>query len=124
MIVKIFRQALGRIIVFFDFLTRPRRMKRSAKVQESVDQQTQNLALYQFYACPFCVKVRRAMHRLNLNIPLRDARNDEKSRQELFDGGGQIKVPCLQIKDNGGVKWMYESNDIIDYLEKRFGTQQ
>lgn len=25
-------------------------------------------------------------------------------------------VPCLRIEENGNVKWLYESNDIICYL--------
>jgi glutathione S-transferase len=29
-------------------------------------------------------------------------------------------VPCLLIEEDGEARWMYESNDIIAYLEKRF----
>ncbi|MDT4882527.1 hypothetical protein FQZ97_1184810 [compost metagenome] len=60
------------------------------------------------------------MHRLNLPIALRDAKNDETHRDALLAGGGKIKVPCLRIEENGESRWMYESNDIIRYLESRF----
>ncbi|MCU7223279.1 glutaredoxin, partial [Pseudomonas brassicacearum] len=77
----------------------------------------------QFHACPFCVKTRRALHRLNVPVTLRDAKNDPLHRQALLEGGGRVKVPCLRIEeDDGKVTWMYESNDIIAYLDKRFSA--
>ena len=80
------------------------------------------MALYQFKACPFCVKTRRAMKRLGLKIELRDARDNAQWRQQLLLEGGQVQVPCLYIPEDGAAgRWMYESGDIIDYLEQRFG---
>jgi glutathione S-transferase len=45
-------------------------------------------------------------------------KNDEQYRQELLEQGGKVKVPCLRIEQDGQVKWLYESNDIIAYLNK------
>ncbi len=122
MIVKAVREGLGRIIVVLDFLTRPKQTQRTSAEQAAVDEAARGLALYQFYACPFCVKTRRAMHRLNVPIELRDARKDPVHRRALGEEGGRIKVPCLRIQDHGEVTWMYESSDIIAYLERRFGA--
>jgi glutaredoxin len=114
----IIRGILGAIILFFDWVFTPKGIKRDAELQKKIDQQTAGLSLYQFKACPFCVKVRRALKRNTLNIPTYDAKHDERRRDELLQGGGKIKVPCLRIEEkNGDVRWMYESNDIIDYLE-------
>jgi glutaredoxin len=118
--IKALRVGLGQLIIFLDFITRPRKLRRTAEAQAQVAEKTAGLALYQFNACPFCVKTRRAMHRLNLPIALRDAKNDEAHRAALLAGGGKIKVPCLRIEENGESRWMYESNDIIRYLESRF----
>jgi len=41
-------------------------------------------------------------------------------RTELESSGGKIQVPCLQISQDGEVSWLYESNDIIGYLDKHF----
>jgi len=41
-------------------------------------------------------------------------------REELKLKGGQIKVPCLKVEYAGEVNWLYNSNDIIDYLCERF----
>ncbi len=95
---------------------------RSADAQERVNQQTKGLSLYQFYACPFCIKTRRAVRRLNLPIEIRDAQTLGQHRQDLAHLGGRIKVPCLRIEQDGQDRWLYESNDIIAYLEKRFGN--
>lgn len=120
MLIKALRIGLGQTIVGLDLLTRPRKLKRSAEAQKQVEEQTAGLALYQFQACPFCVKTRRAMHKLNLPIALRDVKKEPEHREALLAGGGRIKVPCLRIEEEGRTAWMYESNDIIAYLNKRF----
>ena len=115
------RWILGRLILLLDWVFSPRGIKRTPDAQAVMDKQTAALALYQFQACPFCVKVRRAMKRHSLTIETRDAKNNPEARQELQDMGGKLKVPCLRIEDEQGqVQWMYESNDIIAYLEQRF----
>ncbi|BAO45269.1 glutaredoxin family protein [Thiolapillus brandeum] len=119
--MSIIRWLLGRIILFFDWLTQPKRPAHSPERQEQLDAQTGRLSLYQYAACPFCVKTRRAIRRLGLNIELRDARNDPAFRQELEQQGGKQQVPCLRIENpDGSITWMYESTDIIDYLRKHF----
>jgi glutaredoxin len=121
-IVKALRVGLGQLIIFIDFITRPGKKKRSVEAQAQVEQAARSLTLYQFHACPFCVKTRRALHRLNVPVALRDAKNNEQDRQTLLEQGGRIKVPCLRIEENGETTWMYESKAIIDYLDKRFAA--
>jgi glutaredoxin len=117
----IVRAILGALILFFNWVFTPKSIKREAAEQAEIDTHTKKLALYQYAACPFCVKVRRAMKRNGLNIETRDAKRSEQAKEELVNGGGQLKVPCLRIEeDNGEVRWMYESGDIINYLEQRF----
>ncbi len=97
-------------------------LERSGEEQQKVNSACENLALYQFKTCPFCVKVRKQIARLNLNIEKRDAQHNATHRAELEQGGGNVKVPCLQIKnEDGSVQWMYESADINAWLEQRFG---
>lgn len=112
------RWILGRLILLIDFLTSPKATSRPAQQQTLLDQQTAKMALYQFHACPFCVKVRRAIKRNGLKIELRDAKNDPDFRQELEQQGGQLKVPCLKMVDSDGrATWMYESSDIVRFLD-------
>ncbi len=121
LLIKLIRNGLGQLIIFINFITRPKKMVRSDDQQQVVDEQLQDMALYQFQACPFCVKVRRETHRLNLDLDLRDAKNNPQFRQELAEQGGAIKVPCLRTQEGDKVTWLYESKDIIKYLDQRFG---
>lgn len=122
MLMKALRVGLGQLVILVDFLTRPSKKKRSPQAQAAVEASAKDLTLYQFHACPFCVKTRRTLRRLNVPVALRDAKNNELDRQTLLSEGGKIKVPCLRIEEAGQTVWMYESKVIIDYLEKRFAT--
>ncbi len=119
--MRIIHWVLGSIILFLDWLTTPKGIQRPEDVQAAVNEQTKAITLYQYKACPFCVKVRRSMKRQSLPIETRDAKRCATAKEELLAGGGKLKVPCLKIDDGKGkVNWMYESKDIIEYLEGRF----
>jgi glutaredoxin len=121
-IFKSIRWTLGQIIIFLDWLTRPKIPAHSPEHKAELDAQTAKLALYYFRLCPFCVKTRRAIRRLGLDIELRDARNNPKWNKELISEGGKYQVPCLRItKNDGSIVWMYESTEINRYLDQRFG---
>ncbi|WP_205619476.1 glutathione S-transferase N-terminal domain-containing protein [Ferrimonas senticii] len=122
LLIKGLREGLGRIMVFADWLTRPRPMQRSSDAQQQVEQQLSGLALYQLYACPFCIKTRRTLHRLNLPMALRSTKVGSPYREQLATEGGKLVVPCLRIEEGNQVRWMYESSEIIAYLEQRFGA--
>ena len=122
MLIKAVRNGLGQLIVLGDLLTRPAKMKRSQASQAAVEQAAASLSLYQFRACPFCVKTRRTLHKLNVPVAVRDASNNKQHRQELLEQGGKVQVPCLRIEENGGSTWLYESRAINDYLHERFGA--
>ena len=118
-IIKGVREGLGRLIILIDFIFSPKKQQRTESDQEKINEEVKSIKLYQFYACPFCIKTRRAIKRLNLPIETRNAQSGQY-RAELLAGGGEVKVPCLKIESDEGVQWMYESGDIIQYLEKRF----
>lgn len=120
-IFKPVRWLLSQIIIFVDWITSPKPVQRAPEVQAEIDKQTATMALYQFQQCPFCVKTRRQIRRLGLNIEKRDARNDPKWNHELINEGGRYQVPCLKIVEaDGSVEWMYESSEINQYLEKKY----
>jgi len=120
----VIRWLLGRIIFLVDSLFRPRQYKHLSELQTHYDQDAKSLTLYQYAACPFCVKVRWAMRRAGINVALKDAKRNPQYAQELVEGGGLLKVPCLRIEDSAEkVQWLYESSDIIAYLQQRFPGQ-
>jgi len=120
MIWSLIRWPLGKLILLVDWLTAPKRPQREAEQQAAVDEATDGLALYQYQACPFCVKTRRAMRRLGVDIELRDAKGEPRWREQLLREGGQLQVPCLYIPGvDGDHRWLYESDDIIAFLDQR-----
>ena len=121
-IFRLLRWPLGQIVIFLDWFSRPQPPSHSPQQQEKLDAETSGLKLYQFKQCPFCVRTRRSIRRLGLNIETRDARNDAQWKNELIDQGGRYQVPSLRIdNDDQSVEWIYEAKNIIHYLDQRFG---
>jgi len=72
--------------------------------------------LYYSSFCFFCQKVLMSLKGRQHSIDLVNV-NESGRRQELITGGGKSQVPCLRIEQqDGAVQWMYESDDILDYL--------
>lgn len=116
--MKIIRIVLGFVLVTLDKLFSPRPLKITEDQKQSILNNSKSLELFEFNACPFCIKVRRFMKKNNINIDLKDAKNNMEQRNELLNNGGKIQVPCLKISKNESTQWLYESSDIIKYLEK------
>ena len=121
MFFRALRLVLNPFMLIWARLATPKGIVRAGEAQQKIDLECANLALYHFKTCPFCIKVRHEMARLSLHIELRDAQHDPERRAELLQGGGKIQTPCLRITDvQGHDQWMFESNDIIRYLQQRF----
>jgi len=118
---KTLRIVITPLMLLWELVTTPKGVVRSPEAQRQIDAECRNLTLYQFRTCPFCIKVRREIKRLSLNIDLLDAQHSEPNRAVLLEGGGKVVVPCLRITDaQGRNEWMYESAQIIQYLHTRF----
>ncbi len=110
----IVRFLLGSFLLFLNkvFSARPLPsvLARSSYEQKQFDDPCKFLKIYQFTSCPFCIKVRRAVIRMGLNIEYRQCESGEenyKYREELIREGGVLQVPCLRIEENGAVRWLY-----------------
>ncbi len=85
------------------------------------------LALYYSPTCPFCHRVLNALQGMGFapdldaadagGIALKDKSQDQAIEQELIAGGGKKTVPCLRIERDGNVEWLYESLDIIAFID-------
>ncbi len=76
------------------------------------------LELYQYESCPYCSKVRAKLTELDLDYIIRNVPKGSPKRSFLQALGGRQQVPFLVDQDRG-VK-MYESGDIIAYLEEHY----
>ncbi|MCB1173001.1 MAG: glutathione S-transferase N-terminal domain-containing protein [Leptospiraceae bacterium] len=76
--------------------------------------------IYQFAGCPFCYAVLARCRDLGLeagrDYELVEASRGTPGRAEVIERGGLSQVPFLV---DGDVQ-MYESRDIIRYLEQKF----
>ncbi len=117
--MKIVRLVLGKIILAVEFVTTPKGVRREEVVQQKIDADMSRYSLYQYAACPFCVKVRYAMKKQSLKVQLVNAK-ESKHGTDLIAHGGEMKVPCLRINnESGDDTWLYESDDIIRFLNQR-----
>jgi glutathione S-transferase len=96
---------------------------RGARVRaglERRDQPEKMLVLYNLEASPYCRKVRETLNELNLYYQVENVGKFSARRPELIDRGGKMMIPYL-IDPNQEVE-MYESDDIIAYLEATYGA--
>lgn len=77
-----------------------------------------HLALYFYYACPYCQLVLSAIDDLGLDVELRDTLSDRSHREKLESDTGRRTVPCLYIDG----KPMHESAEIVKWLRANAST--
>ncbi len=94
---------------------------RSAQQQRALLEASAGHALYIMSGCPYCIRVLLQMRRLGLPIEVRNVSSEPRHAGDLRQYGGKLQAPCLRIEQQGEVRWMYESADIIHYLKQRFG---
>ena len=104
MVLKFFRNLAELSIVFISWITKPSAMVRDQESQEKAQKAIEGLSLYQLFACSYCVKTRRALHRFNVSVDIKDIGSNTQYRTELKQQGGKIQVPCLRIEEDGVVK--------------------
>lgn len=75
------------------------------------------IKLYQYETCPFCEKVRRKLAELNIEYEKVEVNPADKPGIVTRLGG---TVPVI---DDDGMQ-MNESDDIVQYLEEKYGTHE
>ena len=82
----------------------------------------QPLTLYNMEGSPYCRKVRETLSELDLDSIVRNLPKGSPKRADLIQRGGKMQVPYL-IDPNTG-RAMYESDDIVAYLEAEYGPSR
>lgn len=101
-------------------LHRSRKPGSDPKKLKQIQRECEKLTLYYFPGCPFCQVTLARARRMGLTLPRKNIHRDPDAMHELIEGGGKKTVPCLRIRGSEGIQWLYESTDIIRYLESRF----
>jgi hypothetical protein len=98
------------------------RLVEQAKFREHIALPRKKLpghTLYHFWGSFFSYPVRKVIYEMGLDMPFKDVLLDKDAYADLVQLGGKDRVPCLRIETPSGVKWMYESRDIISYLQTK-----
>lgn len=79
------------------------------------------LELYSAEGCPACRRVRRTLTELDLDFVHRSCpRGESETRRTLAARGGKVQLPYL-VDPNTGTE-LYESRDIVTYLQRTYGA--
>jgi len=80
------------------------------------------LHLYYKPTCPYCQKVLQANEQIKADLVFHDVFANENERTDLIAKGGKKQVPFLEDTDRRVM--MYESDDIIAYLNEHYGANE
>ncbi len=76
----------------------------------------EDLILYCYRTCPFCVKVEDFLAKNGLKLAIIYLDEDSESMEYLYNQTESAQAPCLKIGD----QFMRESDDIIAYLKQHY----
>jgi len=93
------------------------------------------LTLYVKTGCPYCAAVLHKVDELGIKVDLKNI-NDTKAASDLIEKGGKrqvpymideehkLSVPCTpcMIDEDNDIS-LYESADIVDYLDREYSKQ-
>jgi glutathione S-transferase len=97
------------------------RLARGTRCRVNADRHLKPLTLYNMEGSPYCRKVREVLCELDLECVVRNVPKGSPKRAELEKRGGKVQVPYI-IDPNTG-REMYESDDIVAYLEAQYGSE-
>ncbi|AHG03777.1 glutaredoxin [Halobacterium sp. DL1] len=80
------------------------------------------LELYVQPLCPYCRKVKRVLHELDLEYTTHRVSFFKFRRDEVRELSNQSEVPVL-VDSEHGVDGMNESDDIVAYLRETYGEE-
>jgi glutaredoxin len=93
---------------------------RPPALQTALDRESRRMHLYFSRNCPASIQVRRHCLRLGLRVVEKDVERVDAYRNELVNGGGAPRVPCLRIDGEQDSQWLYSPDAILDYLDQRY----
>lgn len=76
------------------------------------------LTLFYKPTCPFCQRVLGEVEDMGIQLNLKDISTDTVALDELIEKGGKKMVPFLEDPERGVL--MYESGDIVAYLQEHY----
>jgi glutathione S-transferase len=104
------------------FLASAVRLARGTRVApglEGARRPASHLELYNMEGSPYCRKVREALTELDLEYVVRNVPKGSPKRDAFRTLAGKVQVPYLVDPNTGEA--LFESDDIVAYLHRRYG---
>lgn len=118
--MKLTRHLKGKALDLVDRLVPVRPQPCSEQQRDLLERESRRMHLYYCRTCPSSIAIKRHCEKLGLRVVEKDVVRVNAYRNELLNGGGEPRVPCLRIDDNQGPRWLYSPEAIRSYLNKRF----
>lgn len=118
--MKLTKQIKGKALDLVDRLMPVRPQPRSSEQRNLLERESRRMHLYYCRSCASSLSIKRHCERIGLRVVEKDVVRVNAYRNELLNGGGEPRVPCLRVEDEQGVRWLYSQEAIRNYLNSRF----
>jgi glutaredoxin 3 len=81
------------------------------------------LTLYTLHGCPYCAAVRDRLGELGLEYHYIEVPPRRAERNRVREVSGQESVPVLVIRESGTETVLSDENDILAFLDERYGVR-
>lgn len=92
----------------------------SVERRNAMERDSRRMQLFFSHDCPASLATQRYCQRLGLRVVEKNVARVLSYRNELLNEGGQSRVPCLRVEEEGEVKWLYSCDSIRRFLDQRF----
>lgn len=114
------KQCTGKVYQWVERLIPVRVQPRTKEEFDLLERESRRMHLYIAHSCKESIGVQRCCNRLGLRVVKKDVQRVNAYRNELLNGGGEPRVPCLRVENEKGTHWVYSSKAILEFLDKNF----
>ena len=114
----------GYTLKLIDRLVPVKPMVHNQERQSQLDSESRRMHLYFSQNSAASIRVKRFCDRVGLHVVEKDVERVNSYCNELLKEGGQPNIPCLRLELNGRTHWLYGPNEIVQFLNNRYGFYQ
>lgn len=116
------RQLKGKTLNLADRLVPAKPVERSREEQTLLNRESRRMHLYYSRNCPASILVKRYFEKTGLHPVSKEVERVDAYRNELVNGGGESRVPCLRVRHGEQDSWIYSPEAILNYLEDKISA--
>ncbi|WP_370293971.1 glutaredoxin family protein [Thalassolituus sp.] len=121
-VMSLTRHLKGKTLSFVDRIMPVKPLERTPEEQLLLDRESRRMHLYFCPECPSSISIKRYCERFGLHVVQKDVQRVNAYRNELVNGGGESRVPCLRVDGTEGESWVYSPDEILEFINNRFSV--